>query len=118
MGKHGICHVEWSSTDFARTKRFYETLFDWKFQSWGDEYLLFSHPDGIGGGFNKVPAVNTSSTPVVYIQVDEIEPYVSRITELGGTADGHIHEVTGAGWLTLFQDPDGNRLGLWKGRQD
>ena len=117
MANNTICHVEWPSTDFARTKEFYGTLFGWKFTHWGiDENYVMYECEGsqIGGGFWKVDKVEASQGPVVYIIVDDLEAYVARATQLGGTGS-EIHEIPGIGWSTTIKDPDGNTVGLFKG---
>jgi predicted enzyme related to lactoylglutathione lyase len=116
MAKHGICHVEWRSTDFERTKRFYGGLFDWKFEDWGDgSYMLFMPPDSsVGGGFEKAATVADSASPVVYVQVDEIEPYLSRAVELDGSVAVSRSEIPTVGWFAVLKDPDGNRIGLFQ----
>jgi predicted enzyme related to lactoylglutathione lyase len=114
MSKNTICHVEWPTTDFERVKTFYGTLFDWKFQSWGDQsYLLFESAGGVGGGFWKVDKVEASQGPVVYIQVDEIEPYLNQADAMGGSR-GEIMEIPNIGWSAVIKDPDGNQIGLFK----
>jgi predicted enzyme related to lactoylglutathione lyase len=50
MAKHAICHVEWSSTDLERTRAFLAGLFDWEFQAWGEDYLVFTPPEGSAAG--------------------------------------------------------------------
>jgi len=115
MAKHAICHVEWDSTDFERTKRFYGGLFEWNFQPWGDEYLLFSVPGGIGGGFCKKPQVTPNPMPRIYVQVDAIEPYLQRASELGGGIAEPKTEIPQVGWWAFLTDPDGNMVGLFQG---
>lgn len=42
MAKHTFCHFEWSSADLDRTKAFLNGLFDWIFEPFGDNDLVFS----------------------------------------------------------------------------
>ena len=114
MAKHSVCHFEWSSTDLERTKSFLTGLFDWKFQAWGDEYLLFNPPEGPGGGIMKVDKVTPGKPPYIYIEVDEIEPYLEKVNQLGGKVDATKKEIPSIGWYAHILDPDGNIIGLFK----
>ena len=114
MAKHSVCHFEWSSTDLERTQKFLENLFDWKFQAWGDEYLMFTPPEGPGGGIMKVDEVTPGKSPYIYIEVDEIEPYLEKVSELGGKVDSQKKEIPTIGWYAHVKDPDGNIIGLFK----
>jgi uncharacterized protein len=121
MANHNICHVEWPSTNFERTKSFYTTLFEWKFSSFGEDYLMFeTEGSNIGGGFWKETEVKPGAAPMVYVQVPELEPYLKQVVELGGTVeklhggDSEIQEIPGIGWMSILNDPDGNRVGLFK----
>lgn len=117
MAKHSICHVEWTSTDLERTKAFFSGLFEWKWKAWGTEYLIFSPPEGVGGGIMKVEEVKPGESPSVYIDVEEIEPYLEKVKDLGGGVAVPKTEIPGAGWFAHLTDPDGNIVGLFKGRE-
>ena len=114
MVKHSVCHFEWSSTDLERTKKFLNGLFGWEFKSWGDEYLLFDTPEGPGGGIMKVDNVTPGRSPFIYIEVNEIEPYLAKAQELGGGIDTPKTEIPSIGWHAHVTDPDGNIVGLFQ----
>lgn len=115
MAKHAICHIEWSSTDLERTKSFLSGLFGWKFDSFGEEYILFSAPEGPGGGIAKVDQVRPGESPLVYVEVDEIDSYLERAEELGGGVKVSKTEIPNTGWWAQLADPDGNAIGLFQG---
>jgi len=114
MAKHSVCHIEWSSTDLERTKAFLSGLFGWKFKSWGEEYLLFGTPEGPNGGIMKVDKVIPGKSPYIYIEVDEIEPYLEKAKELGGGIDTPKKEIPKVGWFAHVTDHDGNIVGLFE----
>ena len=118
MDKHGICHVEWASTDLKRTQKFYGGLFGWKFEPWGDEYVLFQAPGNIGGGFMKAKEVKPGQSPTVYILVDEIEPYLKKVKDLGGKVAVPKKEIPTYGWFAHLTDPDGNIVGLFQSKNE
>jgi predicted enzyme related to lactoylglutathione lyase len=114
MGLHSIVKVTLRSTNFERTQRFYHELFGWKFRQHSPTYLGFETPSGLDGGFQRVDVFNPGDSVLLYIQVDEFESYLRRITELEGTSKGEVEVVSGTGEYVRFYDPDGNRLALWK----
>lgn len=116
LPKHTICHIEWSSTDLNRSKAFLGGLFGWKFESWGDEYLLFQPPSGVNGGIMKVKKVQPGQSPVVYIEVEEIEPYIKKAKELGGKVAVPKTEIPNVGWHVHLVDFDGNIVALFQGK--
>lgn len=109
--KNGIVHVEWSSTDLERTKAFFSALFGWEFKQWSDGYLIFSSPDGFSGGIRRVPSVQVGNSPIVYVEVDKIDPYVSQANKIGGKAVAKT-QIPGLGWIAYIADPDRNLVGL------
>jgi uncharacterized protein len=50
-----------------------------------------------------------------YIDVDDLAAYRKRITAAGGTIVIEEQEVPGMGAFSLFTDPDGRMVGIWKG---
>ncbi len=111
---HTICHIEWCSTDLERTRAFFSALFDWEFKAWGENYLLFTPPGGVGGGIMKVDKVNAGDSPLVHVEVDEIEPYLEKVGKLGGKIATPKTEIPTVGWFAVICDPDGNFIGLYK----
>jgi len=115
MAKHTINHVQWSVTDMERAKAFYGGLFGWSFETWGDNYTTFKPPEGLEGGLMKVDQVKPGQSPYIYIEVEELEPYLERARELGGGVDVPKTEIPQIGWFAHLTDPDGNIVGLFQG---
>lgn len=113
--KHAICHIEWSSTDLEKTKTFLSELFQWDFEPWGEDYILFSPPEGPGGGISKVDTVHPGESPVIYIEVEEIQPYLEKAKTLGGAVKIPKTEIPTIGWFAYIVDPDNNIVGLFQG---
>lgn len=114
MAKHTVCHIEYSSADPERTKAFLSGLFEWKFEPWGGDYLVFNPPEGPGGGIMKVDEVHPGKSPVVYIEVEEIEPYLKKAKTLGGGVAVPKTEISNMGWYAHLTDPDSNVVGLYQ----
>jgi predicted enzyme related to lactoylglutathione lyase len=49
-----------------------------------------------------------------YIDVDDLATYRQKITDAGGKIVVEEMEVPGVGSFSLFEDPDGRVLGMWK----
>jgi len=123
MAKHSIVHIEWNSRDLKKAKAFYGGLFGWKFKTWGEgeNYVLFSAPEGPGGGLQKVKSkkeVGAGKSPLVYVEVDEIKPYLEKAKRLGGGVATPKTEIPNVGWFALLKDPDGNIVGLFQERSE
>src|SRR5687767_3891969 len=84
MTVHSISKVTLRSKDFARTERFYRELFGWKFHQYSETYLGFVPPSGIEGGFQRCDDFSQGDSYLIYIEVEEFESYLRRITALGG----------------------------------
>ena len=111
-----IQHVEWRTRDRDRLQRFYGSLFDWKFKDQMGGYLLVDFGvKGMGGGIFPIPADQQIPTGVCnYVTVADLGPYEEKIRSAGGSVVLSGQEVPGYGWFSVFCDPDGNSMALWK----
>jgi predicted enzyme related to lactoylglutathione lyase len=50
----------------------------------------------------------------LYIAVDDLAVYRKRIVEAGGKIHVEEQEVPSMGAFSLFTDPEGRMMGLWK----
>jgi len=100
-----------------RVKKFYETVFDWKFEKWeheGGEYWLIytgkSPEPGIDGGLfkkqGKEPPIRNT------IDVPNIDEFIKKIKVNGGKMATPKMPVYGVGWLAYFYDTEGNISGI------
>ena len=104
-----IDYIEFPATDVAASRRFYESVFGWKFEDYGPDYTSFA--DGrIAGGFYKADAVAHGALIVLYAV--DLEAAQERVK----AADGKIVKETFSfpgGRRFHFQDPGGNQLAIW-----
>ncbi|MBM3329428.1 MAG: VOC family protein [Calditrichaeota bacterium] len=116
MAQHAFCHVEWHVSDLERAKGFYSRLFGWSFEAYGDDYLMFQTPSReLGGGlFRTSDPVKSGASPLVYINVDDIEGYLNRAVQFGGAVQMPKMPIGEMGWMAILTDPDGNAIGLYK----
>lgn len=114
---HPIVHVEFSARDREKAGAFYSEVFGWEFQHMPEfNYSTFS-PDpnaaALGGGINTASADYPLGTVVFYVGTDDIEATLAKAESCGAKAILPKMEVTGMGWMAMFLDPDGNKIGLW-----
>jgi uncharacterized protein len=116
MPRNAICHVEWQVTNLDIAKEFYGGMFRWKFEDMGDGYTMFSTGDDyLGGGLEVKDVVRSGESPLVYVQVDDLDDSVARAEVLGGTVVQRATPIPGHGSFAIVTDRDGNRIGLYKG---
>ena len=114
-------HVELNSTDVAKSKAFYGSLFDWKLEdipneAAGGSYTMIGVGDGTGGGMMKSPMPGAPSMWLAYVLVDDIEAATKKAKSLGAKVMKDVTEVMDMGWLSIIVDPTGAMLGLWKAK--
>ena len=112
---NSICHWEIPSTDFDKSRAFYEGLFGWKTQPMPEtDYVLFEIEGGVGGGFTKVDKVG-DTVIFVYIQVEDIPATLAKVAGLGGKVLDEKMGIGGGehGYMGVFEDCCGVRIGLW-----
>jgi predicted enzyme related to lactoylglutathione lyase len=124
VSKHAIVHVEIPAKDPKAGGKFYADLFGWNLQH--DEqfdYTMFQGADGPGGGFTKVGENGAAGSPtqpgdvIVYVSTDDIDATLAKAESLGGKTVTPKMEIPGVGWLAIFADPTGNRIGLYTSMQ-
>lgn len=119
-------HFEIHAADTARARRFYESLFGWKFEQWAggaQEYWLIAtgpmdQSGGINGGLVKrVGGEPLEQQPVNAFActvgpVDNVDATVHRAVSLGGAIALPKMPIPGIGWLAYVKDTEGNILGI------
>ena len=114
MAGPAIVHIEFKSSDFARTSAFYAKLFDWKTeQNASGSYMKFDSSDGPSGGWVRADLVQ-SPGPIAYLTVDDLAAKLDEVEAAGGRVLVRSMPFAGGGEIGLFADPDGNVLGLWQ----
>jgi predicted enzyme related to lactoylglutathione lyase len=114
---HQICHVEIPTTDFAKSKAFYENVFGWKVEvDPATKYAMWTPEDGPGGGFNLVekPCTCGEAACLVYIFVASVDEKCKEVEAAGGKITKPKTAVGDMGWYALFEDPAGAAVGLWE----
>ena len=107
-----VDYIEFGATDIARTRRFYERVFGWRFEDYGPDYTSFQ--DGrLSGGFTRDAPVRPAN-PLVVIYATRLEDVETKIRAEGGQIVRPTYEFPG-GRRFHFTDPSGNELAVWTG---
>lgn len=115
-----VAHFAINADDVPRARKFYETVFGWRFQAYGppgfymvEEASAKPHVP-IRGSLQKrreivagVPMKGFECT----ISVDDIQAAARAIEANGGTIVMSICTLAGIGQLLFFRDPEGNIAG-------
>ena len=109
MHHHHLQYVEFASPDLEATRKFYKTVFNWKFESWGEEYISFSGKY-VDGGFFLGEVKSGSTLPVIYS--DDLKGSRDNIKAAGGSITKEIFSFPG-GQRFHFNDTTGNELAVW-----
>lgn len=119
-----VVHFEIPAEDIERAKAFYEKCFNWNMNPMPEmnytiirttevgENMMPKKTGAINGGMMKKNANITS--PVITINVQNIEESMEKIQSQGGEIIGQKQQVGDMGYSAYFKDTEGNILGLWE----
>lgn len=116
MASHPIVHIEIATNDPKASGKFYGDLFGWGITS--DEalsYTMWQAEGGPGGGFT--PIDNQGIRPhdtVAYVGTEDIDATLAKAERLGGKVLLPKMEIPNTGWIAMFEDPHGGRMGLYQ----
>ena len=112
-----VVHWELWSKDPGKVSEFYSKVFDWNVKSLPemDYHLVETGGEGgINGGIMTPKKGTWPGDMTFYIDVDDLEAFCRKIEDAGGKVVVERQDVPGVGSFSLFQDPDGRVLGMWK----
>lgn len=106
-----IDYVEIPVTDLAATRKFFEAMFDWTFEMWGDDYMSFN--DGsLDGGFCLADTPAPATGVLLIFYSNDLERDRARVLEHGASISQDIFEFPG-GRRFQFVDPAGTEYAIW-----
>jgi uncharacterized protein len=119
-----VVHFEVPFDDADRARSFYRDVFDWQIQPMPEmNYTIVStgpvsdqgmplEAGYIGGGMMERQA--PVSSPVITLQVDDIDAALVAVEKHGGSAVGEKLAVGEMGFAAYFNDSEGNLMGMWQ----
>ncbi len=113
-----VVHWEVYAKDGPRLHGFYAEVFGWKINS--DNPMKYGLVNtgtktGIAGGIAQEDPTVPMPKVTFYIQVDELQPCLDKVANLGGRTLLPPTEIPGMVTFAMFADPEGNAIGLVKG---
>ena len=110
---HAVTHFEIVGADAQLLQAFYAQAFDWQLKPSLPDYAMAQTGNaGIDGGVGALPGGLSHVT--VYIDVDDVQGMLERITRLGGATVMAPLEIPGGPTIALFSDPEGHVVGIAK----
>lgn len=112
-----VVHFEINARDSKKLGSFYSELFDWKIDTnnpMGYGMVDTGGVGGIGGGIGQSDGTAPAYLSV-YVQVDDLQAYLDKAEKLGGKTLVPPTEIPNTVTFAMFQDPEGNMIGLLKG---
>ncbi|WP_026554953.1 VOC family protein [Arthrobacter sp. 35W] len=120
-----VVHFEIPADDQGRANNFYEGAFGWRLNAMPEmDYTIAittpsdeqtgmpSAPGAINGAL--FPRTGELKTPIITVDVEDIDAALAQIESLGGTVVKPKDSVPGMGFYAYFKDTEGNILGLWE----
>ena len=111
-----VVHWELMSKNPAKVSAFYEKVFGWSIKhmpEMGYHLVETGGEGGINGGISKLER-EESGNMTFYINVDDLAAFRKKIVAAGGKIHVEEQEVPGMGSFSLFTDPEGRMMGIWK----
>jgi predicted enzyme related to lactoylglutathione lyase len=111
---HPVVHFEIGCQNLEKTKEFYAKLFDWNITQQGPAAMIAAEKAGITGHITSLGHEPQQFTHF-YVQVDDVGAHLAKAESLGGkTLVPPVDIPTGT--FAWIKDPEGNTIGLWKGK--
>ena len=120
-----VVHFEIPFDDGERAKEFYTRAFGWTLMGMPEmDYLLAitgptpeqgppTEPGFINGGLIARPE-SLSGSPVVVVDVEDIDAALATVESLGGSTLQGKGAVADMGFTAYVKDTEGNVVGLWQ----
>jgi predicted enzyme related to lactoylglutathione lyase len=110
-----VIHFEFFADEPERAAKFYNDVFGWKSNKWGEQdYWLISTGEegtpGINGGMGRRDENRMQTTNTV--DVPSVDEYVEKIIASGGKVVAPKMPIPGVGYLAYCMDTESNLFGI------
>lgn len=113
-----ICWFEVPADDLGRAKKFYSSLFGWKFAKLSAAIADYWHVDTAGkdaspdGGL--MPRMHPDQSITVYVPVPSVDKAMAKVEKLGGIICKPKTAVPHMGHFAICEDTENNTFELWE----
>ena len=109
-----FAHIELSTDDVKKAKKFYQSVFAWKLTDMpGMPYTMIDVGGGAGGGMQKKQMAEAPTAWLPYVQVDDVKVTMAKAIKAGAKPALEYQEIGEMGAIGIFIDPAGAALGVW-----
>ncbi|CCH33918.1 VOC family protein [Actinosynnema sp. NPDC047251] len=114
-------HFEIHAADPARAIAFYQAVFGWRFEQWGDNpyWVVITGDEGPGVNGGLLPRRGPDPDPdgpvsgyVMTTGVPNIDETIAAIEKAGGTVALPKTKTEGVGTVAYYRDTEGNLFGV------
>ncbi len=110
-----VVHFEIPVDDGERAVAFYSAALGWSLERWGPmEYWTTTGGEGEGIGGALSIRSPQAPAPTFYVSVDDIDAALAAVEAAGGRRLTERMPIPTVGWSALFEDSEGNVLGLFQ----
>lgn len=112
-----FCHIELSTDDVAKAKKFYKSVFDWKLSDapGAMPYTMIEvGKGGVGGGMQAKPMPSVPTSWLPYVEVESVKKSLAKAKKAGANIALDFHPIGEMGAIGVFVAPDGSTLGVWE----
>jgi predicted enzyme related to lactoylglutathione lyase len=115
-----VVHFEIHANDPPRARAFYQAMFGWRFDQYGDMdyWLIYTGPPeqpGINGGLHKHVGAHDGDAVASFVctvDVDNLDTMIARTRSSGGSCVVQKKAIPRVGWFAYCKDTEGNIFGL------
>ena len=113
-----VCWFEVPADDLNRAKKFYQSMFGWKFATLPTAINDYWHIDTGGpeaspdGGM--MPRIHPQQPITNYVSVPSVSKAATKVKKLGRTVCKPKTAVPGMGYFAICLDTEGNTFALWE----
>jgi uncharacterized protein len=124
-----VVHFEIQAEDPKRASVFYNTVFGWDIQQWGDQpyWMIMTKGKDTSEDTNKWPGIDGGLMPrkggapiegaavnafVCTMDVENLDEMTSKVENAGGKVVVSKYALPTVGWLAYAKDTEGNIFGM------
>jgi uncharacterized protein len=107
-----VCHFEIGVRDYERVKKFYSTVFNWRFEANSGGHESIRTGDDVGGHLH-VREQGQRNYTVMYIMVEDVPAAIQRAESAGGKVVLGPEKEGERGTYAWIADPEGNVVGVY-----
>ena len=114
MKDHPVVHFEIGCHGGEKTREFFAQLFGGEISGHDAGMIINTGGDGAIGGHIVELAPEWGTYVTIYIEVEDLDVYLKKASELGGKTLVPPVKLPGQGSFAWLAAPEGNIIGIWK----